>query len=241
MSVKTSISWADITINPITGCLNDCSYCYARRFAQRLAGRFGYPKDEPYRPTFHPDKLEKVLNLKGKGKRIFLNSMGEWGGPRVKQEWVKAALDAAYQKPEHTFMVLTKMPDRIGWMEDLIPFNVWMGVSVTCQADVWRIQRLKSELRRDKLFVSFEPLHGPIEANLSGIDWCIIGAETGNRKGKIVPERAWVDALIDQADQEQIPIFLKDNLQSIAPKITAAQLWLAGKQPKLRQQFPEGV
>lgn len=64
-----SIGWCDLTINPITGCRNGCKYCYAERFAKRLAGRAGYPAEDPFQPTFHPDKLEKIRKLRGSERR----------------------------------------------------------------------------------------------------------------------------------------------------------------------------
>lgn len=245
---RTRIGWCDLTINPITGCLNGCDFCYARRFATRLAGRFGYPKDEPFRPTFHEDKARALMYLRGNGRRVFLDSMGDWFSTGVEFEWIRTVIWLLWQgqNQKNWFFVLTKRPENIDVLEDLdimVPPNLFFGVSVTCQDDVWRIRELKNNLPNDEnrgfchSFVSFEPLHGPIQADLSGIEWVIIGAQTGPKK--IVPEKSWIDDLIDQANQ--IPVFLKDNLWPIAPKYTEAQLWLAGKRPKLRQQFPEAM
>lgn len=212
---STKIAWSDQTINPITGCLNGCTFCYARRFALRMAGRYGYPSDDPFKPTFHPDKIAQILDLNGKrGKRIFVDSMSDWFSPGVEREWIDRAIEAIYQKPEHTFLVLTKRPDRIPREFDVeVPSNLWLGVSVTNQADVWRIDDLKNKLSSLHKFISFEPLHGSIETDLNGIDWIILGAETGNRKGKIKPRTEWIEAIRNEAEKQGIPIFLKDNLQ----------------------------
>lgn len=217
MSIKTSISWADITINPITGCNNNCEYCYARKMANRLKGRFGYDKEHPFRPTFHPDKVWEIANLKGEGKRVFLDSMGDLFDPGVKKDWISAILDVVHRRPQHTFLALTKRPDNIPeglrW-----PENLWIGVSVTCRNDVWRIDELmhNSPLPQEShLFVSFEPLHSSIEADLTGLEWVICGAETGNRKGKIEPELEWVKKIASSAHRLGIPVFIKNNLQEL--------------------------
>jgi protein gp37 len=192
------IGWCTETINCITGCLNNCEFCYARKMAYRLKGRFGYPADDPFRPTFHPDKLQDIYNLRGAHKRIFLDSMGDWFSEGVDPAWIEATLKAVGSKPEHTFLVLTKWPDRILDLD--YPSNLWVGVSVTCQDDIWRLDSIVHDSIlpiEQHLFISFEPLHGPIEANLSGIDWIIIGAESGNRKGKIKPALGWISSLID--------------------------------------------
>lgn len=245
------IGWCTSTINPITGCTNfntqHCGdYCYAKtRMAPRLAGRFGYPKDDPFRPTLHEDKLWDILELPEKGtpKRIFLDSMSDWFCEGVPAAWVHHVLDVVDQVPQHHFLVLTKRPERI--MDVLhcrnLPENLWLGVSVTCRADLWRISMLKESIpSATKRFISFEPLLGPVYQEgqkLGGVDWAIIGAQTG--PGKVAPGREWVERIIDAADACGVPIFLKDNLKPYGPQLTAAQLYLAGKQPKLRQQFPE--
>jgi protein gp37 len=214
--MSNPIGWCTDTINPITGCLNGCEYCYARKMAFRLRGRFGYPEDDPFKPTFHPDKLQDIYNLRGAGKRVFLDSMSDWFSEGVKPDWIKQSLEAVEIKPEHTFLVLTKRPDNIPYQQ--FPANLWLGVSVTCQNDVYRIECMLENVKPDThTFVSFEPLHGPISCDLFGIDWVIIGAESGNRKGKIVPKGEWIWDLMTEADYQKIPIFLKDNIKPYAP------------------------
>jgi protein gp37 len=153
------------------------------------------------------------------GKRIFLTSMGDWFSDGVPSIWALQVLDAIDQVPQHHFLALTKRPDHIRDTlrgRDLPP-NLWLGVSVTCQADLWRISMLKGSIMPStKRFVSFEPLLGPI--NLSGfddfcgLDWAIIGAQTG--PGKVVPERQWIDDLVG-ACGTSIPVFMKSNLADI--------------------------
>jgi len=234
------IGWCTDTVNPLTGCTQGCEYCYARKMAYRLKGRYGYPKDDPFKPTFHFDKLAAIYGLKGKGKRVFLSSMGDWFSPGVNREQVWAIIDAVRHKPDHTFLVLTKRPDRmseiLGEMIGPMPRNMWFGVSVTCQEDAWRIRSLDSGAWTDRLFVSFEPLLEDLEGiDLSGIQWAIVGAESGNRKDKIIPKSSWVNRLAAMAAAQGIPFFIKDN---------ALKLCLDHWPPKNRellQQIPEAM
>lgn len=243
------IGWCDITVNPITGCTEGCPYCYARKMAQRLAGRFGYPADDPFKPTFHPDVLDKIEGLAGKGKRVFLNSMGDWFDPGTNPEWIDRVISSIEYTPAHTFLVLTKRPDRIlqglSYFERTrmakdglpltlggLPKNLWFGVSVTKQEDVWRLDSLRNALPNTvHKFVSFEPLHEHIDADLRGIEWVIIGAETGHRKGKILPEMTWILNLVGAAQDLNIPVFVKDN-------ISKETCYHFGPE---YQQFPEAI
>jgi protein gp37 len=250
MSIKTSISWADHTINPIVGCTN-CDEngfcqgefkCYAEGFARRLAGKernhpgsTGYPTEpgQHFKPCFHPEKHLDILKLpeKGKPKRVFLDSMSDWFCEGVEPEWVHRTIDVLWQVPRHHFLVLTKRPERI--MDVLhcidLPPNLWLGVSVTCQADLWRISMLKESIpSTTKRFVSFEPLLGPVYREgqrFGGVDWVLIGAQTG--PGKTVPEVRWLSDLFGAIPLD-IPIFQKDNIRDISP---------VGDY----QQFPEGM
>ncbi len=237
MSVKSSISWADLTINPITGCTNCDSdgmcqgkfRCYAEGFARRLAGKerkqpgsTGYPIEpgQHFKPTMHWDKHWDILNLpkRGEPKRVFLDSMSDLFCEGVPAEWVHTVLDLINQVTRHHFLVLTKRPERIMVVLHCIglPPNLWLGVSVTRQEDLWRISMLKESIpTTTKRFVSFEPLLGPINLGyLGGVDWVIIGQQTG--PGKVAAEGLWLWDLIVQIPND-IPIFLKDNIECISP------------------------
>jgi protein gp37 len=233
---RTKIDWADETINPITGCRNFgrpdiCGdYCYAARMARRLKGRFGYPSDDPFRPTFHPDRLQEINRKRKKiPSRIFLNSMADWFGEGVDPDWIRQIVEAVSQNEDDIFFVLTKRPERMLEMLHCIslPQNLWWGVSVTKQQDLGRIATLRDALPGVHKFVSFEPLHGPISSDYVGIEWAIIGAESHNRVGRIIPQPAWIAALVSRIPR-QIPVFMKENLR---PHIPAD--W------DLVQQFPE--
>jgi protein gp37 len=188
--------------------------------AQRLKGRYGYPADDPFRPTFHDDRMTEPVYLDLKGPfgskpKIFISSMGDMFSEGVEAVWVNDILGMVQYCTRLNFLVLTKRPDRIlELVHSTIPRNLWLGVSVTCQEDAWRIDMLRRELPVSHKFVSFEPLHGPITTDLQGIEWAIVGGETGNRKGKILPELEWICNLLDIARASNIPVFLKNNIRT---------------------------
>ena len=233
---RTKIDWADETINPITGCRNFgrpdiCgNYCYAACMARRLKGRSGYPADDPFRPTFHPDRLNEINRKRSRTPiRIFLNSMADWLCEEVNPEWIRQIIEAVCRNERDLFFVLTKRPERILEMIHCLtlPKNLWWGVSVTKQQDLWRIVALREALPNVHKFVSFEPLHGPISPDYEGIEWAIIGAESRNRVGRIIPQPAWIAALVSRFPRP-IPVFMKENLRQHIPAD-----W------DLVQQFPE--
>ncbi len=113
MAVKTTIEWTDATWNPVTGCTpisDGCVHCYAQRMAKRLRGRFGYPADDPFRVTFHPDRLDQPLHWK-KPRRIFVCSMADLFHKDVKDECIDKVFAVMQLAWWHTFMVLTKRPE----------------------------------------------------------------------------------------------------------------------------------
>jgi len=113
--MPTKIEWCEETYNPISGCTpisEGCANCYARRMAHRLKGRYGYPEDDPFRVTFHPDRLDQPLKWK-KPRMIFVCSMGDLFHEDVKFEWVDEVFAIIALASQHTFMVLTKRPERM--------------------------------------------------------------------------------------------------------------------------------
>lgn len=111
----TKIEWTERSWNPITGCSpvsDGCRNCYARRMAKRLRGRAGYPSNDPFRVTFHPDRLEEPLRMR-KPRKIFVCSMGDLFHPGVPDEWIDQVFAIMALCPNHTFQVLTKRAERM--------------------------------------------------------------------------------------------------------------------------------
>lgn len=205
---KTKVDWADHSINPIKGlCRGGCDYCYAKRMYTRFK----------WNPAVRLDLsvFDKLDSAKA-GSKVFLCSTHDMYGQWIEYPWIKGIIERIYDYPDLTFIILTKNPAR-AWMYPL-PDNVWLGVTVESQEEVWRLGTLiQPEIKAGKKFVSFEPLHGPISCSFANqqtgesISWFIIGAETGNRKGRIEPKEEWVAQLI--VDHRGTSVFMKDNLR----------------------------
>jgi len=212
---RTKIEWTDATWNPRIGCYGaggskenprHCPYCYARRIARRFKGSPAFPNG--FEPTFHPDRLIEPYKLE-KQSRIFACSMGDLFGPWLPENWTGEVLCAIGNNPKHTFKVLTKSPRGLSRWQRFLPRNLWLGVSVTEQGDVERIFHLRMA-EASVRFVSFEPLLGPVNVDLFGLDWIVIGAQTRPAR---LPATEWVSCLLDAAKERDIPVFLKDNLR----------------------------
>ena len=201
---KTRIEWTDYTWNPIKGiCPVGCWYCYARSIYRRF-------------------KLDQVLSCDPrtaiswphKPSRIFVCSTMEMFHPAVKKVWRDWIFRAIQGQPEHTFIVLTKMPELI---DRPMPDNVWLGVSVSRRDDLWRIDKLHEAKSRVR-FVSYEPLLDDDGAApnglLSGLDWVIVGRLTGHGHS-LDPSRDSVENIVKAARLWGIPVFLKNNLREI--------------------------
>ena len=244
MGVKTKIDWCDATWNPVTGCLHKCEYCYARNIANRFGygivplwnnglsildepmrreGRIQpYPFD--FRPTFHRYKLEEPQHWK-KPRTIFVCSMSDLFGDWVPDEWIIDVLNACRKAPQHRYMFLTKNPDRYDMLEDA-------GIITPADKNFW-LGSTTEDVRRDKLhfntplhtFMSCEPMLAPwpkasIPNAISMIkgwlpEWVIFGAETGNRRGKVIPEKAWVDNAVEMCRNIGAKVFMEGSLRRI--------------------------
>jgi protein gp37 len=147
--------------------------------------------------------------------KIFVGSMIELFGEWIPNEYIFAIQKAIYDNHRHTFQLLTKRPDNM--LKYYFPENAWLGFTITNQIDATQLPYRKIVGKNNIRFLSTEPLHSKIILraikHFDYIDWIIIGAETGNRKGKIIPKREWIEGLINQAKEHNIPIFLKDNLK----------------------------
>lgn len=199
---RTKIEYCDYTWNFVTGCKHFCPYCYARRIARR--------RGDTFEPKFHPERLDQPLRVK-KPSIIFAVDMGDLFGGWVPREWIEAGLSVMRKAYWHTFLLLTKNPKR--YLEFQFPRNVWIGTTIDTHK---RLQNLKWLLQADATikFISFEPLLEIIDADLTGVDWIIIGAQT---KPEIQPPDGAVEKLLSQADRLNIPVFMKDNLR-FSPK-----------------------
>ncbi|MEN6507141.1 MAG: phage Gp37/Gp68 family protein [Planctomycetaceae bacterium] len=177
MGANSKIEWTDATWNPVTGCTPisaACDNCYAARMAKRLAGCCGYPADDPFRVTLHPELLDEPRRWR-RPRRVFVVSMGDLFHKDVPFGWATHVFDVIRDCPKHTFQILTKRPGRMeeffngrgGWRYGPPPDNVWLGVTVENQATaderIPMLLRCPAKVR----FLSCEPLLGPVNLRLA--------------------------------------------------------------------------
>ena len=184
MSQNSGIEWTETTWNPVTGCTKispGCKNCYAERMALRLQA-MGQPN---YRNGFQVTLHERMLPLPLEWKKprmIFVNSMSDLFHKEVPEEFIEKTFAVMRKASWHTFQVLTKRSDRLREIEEKIdiPKNVWLGVSVECEDYLSRIDDLRAVNVSVKL-LSLEQLTGPLPGfNPDGIDWVIVGGESGS-------------------------------------------------------------
>ncbi len=211
MAENSSIEWTESTWNPLTGCTKispGCKHCYAERMAKRLQA-MGQPNyAHGFQLTLHENALEKPLEWK-KPQVIFVNSMSDLFHKDVPVEFILQVFDVMRRAHWHTFQVLTKRAERLEEINPQIdwPDNVWMGVSIETQDYVYRIDHLRRTNAKVK-FLSLEPLLGPLEnLNLSGINWAIVGGESGPGARPVMQE--WVTSIRDQCLSAKTPFFFK--------------------------------
>jgi len=247
---KTKIDWCDRSWNPITGCLHDCPYCYARGIARRFGGASETTNDEngmechwsaeatgkvhvldeplydpdrsrkapyPYGfdPTLHRYKLDWPQRIQ-QPQTIFVGSMADVFGEWVPDEWIKAVFEACAAAPWHRYLFLTKNPARYASIIDIIArvnAEIWLGSTVTSQND-----DPLTDAKFWPTFVSVEPITENVmleefAGNLP--NWVIVGAETGNRRDKVIPKREWVEDILTSCRLAKVPVFMKNNLADI--------------------------
>ena len=184
---QTKIEWADAVWNPVTGCTpisEGCQNCYAERMATRLKGRYGYPEDEPFKVTLHPEKLKEPLKWK-KPRRVFVCSMGDLFHEQVPDGYIAKVWEVMSNASQHTFLVLTKRPQRmedflarLGWYthdREVNPAeavldeggkytlkNVWLGVTAENQQRADERIPILLQIPAALRFVSIEPMLGPV-------------------------------------------------------------------------------
>ncbi|MGB2866292.1 MAG: phage Gp37/Gp68 family protein [Sedimentisphaerales bacterium] len=211
MAQKSKIEWTESTWNPVTGCTkisDGCKNCYAERMALRLkaAGSPNYAKG--FQVTLHEHALEIPLRWK-QPRTIFVNSMSDLFHKDVPFDFISKVFDVMHRATLHRFQILTKRSERLLELSARLswPENVWMGVTVENADCTFRIGHLKQTDAAIK-FISFEPLLGLIpNIDLEGIDWVIVGGESGPKARPMEPE--WATNIRDQSLDACVPFFFK--------------------------------
>lgn len=264
MGAKTKIDWCDSTWNPVTGCRYNCTYCYARKIAERFGGvnyedelenRYGeydvvrlhaeedvHELDRPiadfysgkkapypweFDPTFHRYKLDEPKHWK-KPRNIFVCSMADLFGEWVPDEWIKEVFKACEAAPQHRYLFLTKNPKRFKMLREngiKLPKDCWIGTSVSKDEEEANQYTGRTRYISDnwdttsKWFVSVEPILERMSRNslenLTAMHWVIVGAETGRRDERVIPEKKWIDEIAEECKRCGTPIFMKESLRGL--------------------------
>lgn len=211
MAANSSIEWTEATWNPLTGCTKispGCKHCYAERIALRLQamGQTNYANG--FALTVHETALELPLRWK-KPKAVFVNSMSDLFHEEVPAEFIHRMFDIMGKADWHRFQILTKRSARLHDLSPKLPWlpHIWMGVSIENKDYAYRIDHLRDSAACVK-FLSLEPLLGPLRRlNLRGIDWVIVGGESGPGARPMNP--AWVIEIRNQCREAGVPFFFK--------------------------------
>ena len=216
MSNNSKIEWTDATWNPVRGCTKvspGCKHCYAETFAERFRGVKGHPFELGFDLRVVPEKLGDPLNWTSP-KRVFVNSMSDLFHEDVSDEYNAQVVDVMLTADWHTSQVLTKRPDRLRSLlkkrlrRCAQAKHIWWGVSVEDRRHgLPRISLLRESGAR-VMFLSCEPLLEDLgEFDVDGIDWVIVGGESG--AGARAREREWVLRIRKQCNRAGLPFFFK--------------------------------
>ena len=211
MGIDSKIEWTESTWNPVTGCTkisSGCLNCYAERMALRLKA-MGQPNyRNGFKVTCHRHTLDMPLRWK-KPQMIFVNSMSDLFHKDVQVDFILDIFSTMRQTQQHQYQILTKRAERLAELSSVLPWrgNIWMGVTVESADYKYRIDDLRYTGANIK-FLSLEPLLSDIgKLNLDGIDWVIVGGESGPGARPIKIE--WVRNIREQCIDRNVPFFFK--------------------------------
>ena len=210
MSNKTKIAWTERTFNPVTGCTKysaGCANCYAETLTKR------FPKAFPngFNVTLHPERLDEPKHVK-KPTMFFVCSMADLFHDNVPFEYIDRVMQTIRDCPQHTFQILTKRTIRMRnyFLTRFVPRNAWIGTTVESNKQIGRIKLISGIgiFENSKHFLSCEPLLTDLgKLDLSGIDWVIVGGETGPKARPMKKE--WMLNIKRQCDEQGVPFFFK--------------------------------
>lgn len=210
MASKSSIEWTEVTWNPVTGCDKvsaGCKNCYAERMAMRLQAMGVEQYSEGFKLRLAPHTLDHPRRWKTQ-KIVFVNSMSDLFHPDVPLDYIQEVFKVM-NETNHIYQILTKRSERLLELSSQLNWsdNIWMGVSVENETFSYRINDLLKTDAKIK-FLSIEPLIGPIKSlNIKGIDWVIVGGESGPRAR--VLKKEWITPIKNKCNKLRIPFFFK--------------------------------
>jgi protein gp37 len=208
---SSSIEWTELTWNPTTGCTKisaGCKFCYAEVMSRRLQAMGIEKYKDGFKVRVHPEALNIPYTWKGQ-KIVFVNSMSDLFHEQIPLSFIQRVFAVMNDNPNHVFQILTKRAERLLEVHAQLRWshNIWMGVSVEDDRVLDRIDLLRQTNARVK-FLSCEPLIGPLpNLNLQGIDWVIVGGESGHRPRPMKSD--WVLEIKEKCDETGVPFFFK--------------------------------
>lgn len=216
MSDHSKIEWTDATWNPLRGCTKispGCKHCYAETFAERFRGVTGHPYEQGFDLKLIPEKLTEPFEWSG-ARTVFVNSMSDLFQPGVPDAYIEDVVSVMIEANWHTYQVLTKRSDRLlELLSTKLHFaanrrHIWWGVSVEDKRyGLPRVEHLRAAPAAVK-FLSIEPLLEDLGVfNISGIDWAIVGGESG--RGARLIEPTWVERILRLCDNANVAFFFK--------------------------------
>ncbi|MDT5123999.1 MAG: hypothetical protein QOC96_3481 [Acidobacteriota bacterium] len=211
MAQTSSIEWTEATWNPVTGCTKispGCKHCYAERLSMRLQAMGQRNYANGFKLTLHENMLELPLRWKTP-QVIFVNSMSDLFHKDVPVDFIYRVFDVMHRANWHRYQILTKRSNRLMTLSPQLPWepHIWMGVSVENKDYKYRIDHLR-ETNAHVKFLSLEPLLGQLSnLDLEGIDWVIVGGESGPRARVML--KSWVVDIRDQCYAADVPFFFK--------------------------------
>lgn len=230
MSEHSAISWTHSSWNPITGCTKvspGCAHCYAERFAERWRGIPNHPYEQGFDLKLWPERLELPLRWRAP-RMVFVNSMSDLFHEDVPLSYVKRVFASMKSADRHTFQILTKRSSRLAELKDVLEWspNIWIGVTVESEEYVERandLRRVPAAVR----FISAEPLLAPLGAlDVHGIDWLIVGGESGPRRRPMQP--GWASELRDKCRDAGVAFYFKQwggAHPDSAPPLLDGEVW----------------
>jgi protein gp37 len=216
MSEHSKIEWTDATWNPLRGCTKispGCKHCYAETFAERFRGVKGHPYEQGFDLRLVPEKLAEPFQWSGP-RTVFVNSMSDLFQPGVPDRYIEDVVNVMVEANWHTYQVLTKRSERL---RDLLSTklklaakhrHIWWGVSVEDRGyGLPRIEHLRAAPAAVR-FLSIEPLLQDLgDFDISGIDWAIVGGESGHGARSMEPE--WVERILKLCRSQKVDFFFK--------------------------------
>lgn len=227
MGQRSAIEWTDSTWNPVTGCTRvsaGCDHCYALTLAHRRLKDIYLRRDpilstdtakaDPFAVRLWPERVYEPLSWKT-SRMIFVNSMSDLFHIDVPEDYVRELFEVMITANWHVYQILTKRPSRAArfvrrnadlFSCGVVPSHIWMGTSVEDQNVEFRVEHLAGVKARTR-FLSCEPLLGPLNLQLRGIDWLIAGGESGRGYRRLDLE--WIRDLRRQCERASVPFFFK--------------------------------